>query len=189
MPILALSPITGPERREAWSALSFADPKIQMHTTLSYQGNVLLARTAAAVDLTKNVTCLVWGSDASQEGRPRHARRALRASAADALAVGRAHAGLKHLVLIYRCSPQHRRHLRGAARSAARRLHTELERARARYIDVVVIDITDLDDQPMIEQRLSKLAGKTAGIVGYAAIAWEELLEESIHDICSRDVV
>lgn len=160
-----------------------------MHTILSYQGDAVLAHTAPAPGLTEDVTCVVWGSDLTQEDRPRLARRALRASAAEALTVVRAHASLKHLVLIYRGSPQHRRRLRSSAQSVARRLHAELERTRARYVDVVVIDITDLDDHPMIEQRLSKLAGTTAGIVGYAAIRWEDLHEESIHDTCTRDVV
>lgn len=160
-----------------------------MHTTVAYMGAVADAPTSRPAAETTETRCLVWGIDLTGVERVREARRMLRSGAADALAASRTYRGLKHLVVTYRGADERRRALRFAAQSIARRLHSELERARGRYVDVVVIDLSGIDSQRLLTQRIDELAGTGRGIVGYAAIPWEDLLGESIRDTCTRDVI
>ncbi|WP_435742532.1 hypothetical protein [Microbacterium sp. PMB16] len=142
----------------------------------------------AAAEATET-RCLVWAIDLAGVERRREARRILRSGAAEAFAASRAYRGLRHLVVTYRGADGRRRALRFAAQSMARRLHSELERVRGRYVDVVVIDLSGVDGQGLVTQRIDELAGTGSGIVGYAAIPWEDLRGESIRDACTRDVI
>lgn len=161
-----------------------------MHTTVAYMGDVADSRPAQlATAETTEVHCLVWEVDLSGAGRLREARRILRAGADDALTASRAFPELKHLVITYRCAGEHRRRVRFTAQSVARRLHSAIERARGRYMDIVAIDLSGIDHRKLLTQRLSELASVDGGIVGYAAIPWEDLRSESIRDTCTRDVI
>lgn len=161
-----------------------------MHTTIAYMGDVADdpdALLAAGDDA--EARCLVWAIDLSGAERPREARRSLRSGAAEALAASRTYLDLRHLVITYRGAGARRRALRFTAQGIARRLHSELERARGRYVDVVVIDLSGIDSRGLLGQRIDELAGTGRGIVGYAAIPWEDLRGESIRDTCTRDVI
>jgi hypothetical protein len=161
-----------------------------MHTTVAYLGADADAPpvhpTAGEASETR---CLVWAIDLSGVERPREARRILRSGAAEALAASRTFRDLKHLVVTYHGANSRRRALRFTAQSIARRLHSELERSRGRYVDVVVIDLSAIDSRGLLGQRIEELAGTGRGIVGYAAIPWEDLRAESIRDTCTRDVI
>ncbi|MFJ2370374.1 hypothetical protein [Microbacterium sp. NPDC087665] len=138
---------------------------------------------------TAQTCCLVWTIDLSGVERPREARRILRSGAAEALASSRFYGDLRHLIITYRKAGVRRRALRSTAQSIARRLHSEFERARGRYVDVVVIDLSGIDSQSLLPQRIEELASTGRGIVGYAAIPWEDLRGESIRDTCTREVI
>jgi len=159
-----------------------------MHTMIAYLGDVADALPSPP-DETTDARCLVWSIDVTGAARPREARRLLRSGAAEALDASRVYRDLRHLVITYRGAGARRRALRFTALGIARRLHSELERARGRFVDVVVIDLSGIDDRGLLAQRLGELAGTGRGIVGYAAIAWEDLRGESIRDTCARDVI
>lgn len=161
-----------------------------MHTTIAYRGDIADAHPSpsAAPEVT-DARCLVWSIDLAGVERRREAGRLLRAGAAEALAASGAYGDLRHLVLTYRGPDTRRRSLRFTARGIARRLHSELERTRGRYVDVVVIDLSGIDRRGLLAQRVDELASTGRGIVGYAAIPWEDLRDESIRDTCTRDVI
>lgn len=160
-----------------------------MHTTIAYLGDVADAPPSFPAGETTDARCLVWSIDLTGVERPREARRLLRSSAAEALDASRVYGDLRHLVITYRGVAARRRALRFTAQGIARRLHSELERARGRFVDVVVIDLSGVDRRGLLAQRVGELAGTGRGIVGYAAIPWEDLRGESIRDTCTRDVI
>ena len=132
--------------------------------------------------------CVVWPVDLTTTSRVRTARALLRQATEQAMSTTRRRGRLRHLVIIYRCMPRLRVRLRGVATALARHLHAEIELSRARYLDVVVLDATGADGN-LLDRRIHELANQSAGIVGYAAIPWEDLATESIRSVCTRGVI
>ncbi|MBX3094414.1 MAG: hypothetical protein KF680_07760 [Cryobacterium sp.] len=161
-----------------------------MATKLSYEGDAILPSIQAdSVEGGSGASCLVWGTDLSRVEDRRLARQSLHEQATAALRASVNHPALQHLVLVYRCAPQLRSRMQDFARGEARRLHATLELERASDVDVVMVDITGLDDDQLPERRFNELARRHAGITAYAAITWEVMRHESINDACSRNVI
>lgn len=158
-----------------------------MNTTITYLGDMV--NNFPSTPPTAGAHCLVWAIDIAGIERRREAKCQLRSAATRALEASRACGDLKHLVIPYRAASAHRRFLHFTAQSNARRLHSELERAHGRYVDVVLIDLSEIDDNHLLTQRVDELACTGRGIVGYAAISWEVLRSESIREACTRDVI
>lgn len=161
-----------------------------MTTNLSYEGDDIFSERQPRNDMkTSNVACLIWGADLTSTNRRRQVRQVLREHAMAAFAATRAHAALRHLIVAYRCAPHLRDRLQITAYSESRRVHAALELKRARDIDVIMIDVTGLADNHLAEQRFNELAGKRAGVAGYAAISWKDIRHQSIQLAGAQDIV
>lgn len=161
-----------------------------MTTTLSYEGDDLFPERSPQDD-TKGptATCLIWGTDLTDMSHSRQLRQALHEHASAAFSATRAHAALRHVIVAYRCAPQLRDRLRNTAHSESRRIHVALELERARDIDVIMIDVTGLDDDHLADHRFNELAVKRAGVAGYAAISWNDIRHQSIQSAVTQGVI
>lgn len=132
---------------------------------------------------------IMWMSDLRAAADRRAARMALKAAAHAAFDACQARPSLRHLLLAYRAEPAVIPALHRLARAVATRLHTEIELRVARDVDVVLLDVTDLDDQDLLRERLEELSRQPAGLAGAAALHWSELRDETIRRAANRDYI
>lgn len=129
-----------------------------------------------------DATCLVWVIDLQHEPSPRRSRAELKHRYDLLLARASTYPGLRHLVVLYlhdRKIPERKVH--ATAAGVATRLHADLERARARYVDVAAIDITTCQDTKRLIELLEDIAVTVAGPVGNVALTWDEIRDRGIH--------
>ncbi|MGO2747440.1 hypothetical protein [Microbacterium sp.] len=161
-----------------------------MTTAISYRGDDIFSQLPPQGDeATHPVACLIWGADLRGLGPGRYIRHALHDQASAAFSAIRTQAVLRHLIIAYRCAPQLGNRLRHTAYNESRRLHAAFELERARDVDVIMIDVTELDDNNLAHHRFTELAGKRAGVAGYAAISWSDIQHQPIQTAVKQDVV
>jgi hypothetical protein len=132
---------------------------------------------------------VVWGADLRDATSKRDAQKRLVAHCRDVAAVAAAHPQLAHVFVAYShggvvpaggC-------LATAARAAAR-LHAELERARGRYVEVVLLDVTGCEDANTLERRVTQAIATPAGVAGDVALGWTDIVDSSIHAAAAREL-
>lgn len=127
-------------------------------------------------------TCLLWLIDLSAETSARRVRAELKSRYADMLAHAASLTALRHLIILClhdESIAERKVHAAGAA--FATRLHAELERARGRYVDVAVIDISACRDTRRLLDRVEEAADQPAGPAGSVALTWREIRDRTIH--------
>lgn len=146
------------------------------------------ASAIASVQEGAAATCLVWLIDLTAVDTPRAARRRLKEHFRALLATSTSHPGLRHVLVLYAHQdlvPQRR--VEPAARSIASRLHAEIERSRGRFVDVILLDVTQCDDLPLLSERINEVAILRAGMAGDAALTWDDIRERSIHSVVTAE--
>lgn len=127
-------------------------------------------------------SCLLWLIDLSAEPSARRVRAELKNRYDEMLAHAAGLAALRHLIIL--CLHDERiaeRKVHTAGAALATRLHAELERARGRYVDVAVIDISACRDTRRLLDRVAEAADQPAGPAGSVALTWSEIRDRTIH--------
>ncbi|OYC98010.1 hypothetical protein [Microbacterium sp. Yaish 1] len=141
-----------------------------------------MAAAIASLATAGEPTCLVWTVDLEAEPTARRSRVELKQRYDSLLAHASGLAALRNLVVLLRHAdrvPERKMH--AAAAALATRLHADLERARGRYVDVAVVDISSCTDTRRLLDRVEEVAGTAAGPVGNVALTWHEIRDRSIH--------
>lgn len=129
-----------------------------------------------------DATCLVWVIDLRAESSTHRSRVELKQRYDALLAHAADFPALRHiLVMVLHSTRIPDRKIHAAAAALATRLHADLERARGRYVDVAVIDISACQDTRRLLDRVEEVAVTAAGPVGNVALTWHEIRDRSIH--------
>lgn len=139
----------------------------------------LAAHQATSQDAPR---ALVWGVDLSDAETRRTAHKHLRLECRSVAAVAAAHPSLAHVFIVY----SHGAALpEGScldfASQAASRLHAEFERARGRFVEVILIDATGWEDGDALRHRIAQTVSTPAGVAGDLALGWHDITDASIH--------
>lgn len=125
---------------------------------------------------------MVWGVDLSAAPTRHAAQKRLRQEIKDIAAITATHPSVVHLFIVY----SHGGALLtgaclGSAAQAANRLHTEFERARGRFVEVVFIDVTGWEDSEALRDRIVQTVATPAGVAGDVALGWHDITDATIH--------
>lgn len=132
---------------------------------------------------------IVWVSDLRDAADRRVARAGLKTAAHAAFDACRSRAGIRHLLLVYQTESTMSPTLQRLAWAVAIRLHTEIELRAGRDVDVVLLDISDLDDQELLQKRLEEMSRQPTGLAGAAALGWNDIRSKSIRDAASSQYI
>lgn len=145
-----------------------------------FLGDSFLAPPAFKPARSEPARMIVWVSDLRDTAGRHAARTGLKTAAHAAFEACRYQSGIRHLLLAYQAEPSMSPALQRLARAVATRLHAEIELRAGRDVDVVLLDISDLDDQEVLQQRLEDMSRQPAGLAGAAALGWNDIRNESI---------
>lgn len=132
---------------------------------------------------------IVWGSDLRGVTDRRTAQAALKTAAHAAFDACRSRPSLRHLLVLYRAETAVVPALHRLARAVATRLRTKIELRAGRDVDVVFLDVSDLDDQGLLWERLEELSRHPAGLSGAAVLDWSEIRTASIRRAANREYI
>jgi hypothetical protein len=123
---------------------------------------------------------LVVGVDL--RGIPARGAAKLRLREAGKLAAARARESdaLRHVVLATALDPRVLRHFERVASSIATHLHSELERASGRDIEVTLLDVSACDNGRLLFDRLRERSGDPTGAHGVVVLSWDDIRSRSI---------
>lgn len=151
------------------------------------QGDPIFLEPPSGLMPTDPPRTLVWGCDQRGIAHKHAARSGLKIAAHDAFEACRAHSSVRHLILAYRADIAMISTLHRLARVLATRLHTEIELRTGSDVDVVVLDVSAVDDPDLLHARLNELCGHPVGIAGAAALEWRDICDEGIHRAANDD--
>ncbi|GAA3039995.1 hypothetical protein [Microbacterium dextranolyticum] len=154
-----------------------------------FLGDLLVPQPTRKPAQPEPARTILWTSDLRDTTGGRATRLALKAAAHAAFEVCRTRPGIRHLVLAYRADSAVIPALHRRAPAVAIRLHAEIEQQAGRDVDVVLLDISDLDDPGLLHERLEELSRQPAGLAGAAALDWREIREESIRHAANSDYI
>ena len=154
-----------------------------------FLGNSFLPPPVVKPSRSEPARTIVWVSDLRDTAGRRAARAALKTAAHVAFDACRGRPGIRHLLLAYRAEPAMSLALQRLARAVAIRLHTKIELRVGRDVDVVLLDISDLDDQELLRERLEEMSRQPAGLAGAAALGWNDIRNESIRNAASSEYI
>lgn len=132
---------------------------------------------------------LVWGLDLTSAASRRAAHKLLRQECRGVAHASEGHGRLSHLFVVYTHGaslPQGS--CLAAASQAATKLHAELERARARFVEVVLIDATGWEDGDALRERITQTVATPAGVAGNVALGWNEIVDSTIHKAATTQI-
>ncbi|XPP25973.1 MAG: hypothetical protein ACNYNX_10185 [Leucobacter sp.] len=69
----------------------------------------------------------------------------------------------------------------------AKQLHNDLERDRARYVQVFLIDVTGCDRPEVLCERLREAHDMRSGTWNDLSLTWEDIVDSSLHEAWARD--
>ena len=143
---------------------------------------ILASLAASQTSALEPPHAMVWGVDLGAASSRRAAHKQLRLACRDVLGVATAHETLAHLFVVYTHGAAL---LEGtcltAAGQVAAKLHAELERARGRFVEVILIDATGWEDEVALRDRIVQTVATPAGVAGDVALGWHSLTDASIH--------
>lgn len=64
----------------------------------------------------------------------------------------------------------------------AQKLHNDLERDRARYVQMLLLDITVCDDPQLLRERILEAYGMPPGSLDGLLLTWPDIEESSVHE-------
>ena len=132
---------------------------------------------------------LLWGVDLRACATRKQARRAWHDAAERLKAELDAHPEIRRVCLACtRPSRFPQRALVGVPAGLALRLHTDLERDRARYVSVLVLDLTDCSDPGLLRDRLDE-ALTEPGRWSDLTLAWEDVAESRLRDLWASNAL
>lgn len=150
---------------------------------------VLHPLAAAQAPASESPRALVWGVDLRDATSRMAARRLLRHACRDAHEYAKTWSAIVHVIVVYvqggalpagACLP--------AAAQSASRTHAEMERTRARYVDVVVLDVTGCEGGEMLRDRVMEAVNARPGAAGDAALPWQDITGQTIHEAAMQQV-
>lgn len=68
----------------------------------------------------------------------------------------------------------------------ARHLHNDLERDRAKYVQVLMLDVTDCDQPVLLHQRLIEVFNLPSGSWDGINLTWDEIAEYGVEEAWGR---
>lgn len=164
----------------------------QLNATYIVRGDdlpVLHPLAAAQAAASESPRALVWGVDLRDAPSRMAARRQLRHACRDAHEYAKTWSAIVHVIVVYvqgvglpagACLP--------AAAQSASRTHAEMERTRARYVDVVVLDVTGCEGGEMLRDRVMEAVNARPGAAGDAALPWQDITGQTIHEAAMQQV-
>lgn len=159
-----------------------------MTDTVFLLGDPLLREMDCTRATTERARTIVWASDLRECDGRRAATTAFKDAAHAALDACRRRPGIRHLLLAYRADPAVTSMLRRRASGLAVLLHAELEQRAGRDVDVIVLDVSEIDDQALLLKRLEDLSPKPAGLAG-VALGWPDIRDQSIRRAASNEYI
>lgn len=125
---------------------------------------------------------MIWGLDLSTAPNRHAVHKRLRQESKDIAAITATHPSLVHLFIVYsHGAALHEGACLSSAAQAAARLHTEFERSRRRFVEVVFIDATGWEDDEALCDRIVQTVATPAGIAGDVALGWHDITDTTIH--------
>lgn len=113
--------------------------------------------------------------DSRQSGKER-----LRALAALAAAEAKRHVAIRHIVFAVVLAPRHAGAFDRVASGLGARLHADLERDRARDVEVTLLDVSGCGDVSALTERLLDRCDDPVGQHGVVVLDWDDIRDHSI---------
>lgn len=118
---------------------------------------------------------------ADLRGDDRHAGpERLRALGTLALAAASKARSVRHIVFAVMLAPRHVGRFDRVASALGARLHSNLEREKARDVEVTFLNVSDCTDMPALTERLLDRCDDPTGLHGVVVLDWEDIRNHSI---------
>ena len=167
-------------------AVSAVDRKGLVSATFTVHGDplpILAPLNAGRTEVLESPRALVWGLDLAATASRRNAHKRLRSECQTVMSVAFEQPTLAHLFVVYtHGSALPLGSCLTAAGQAAAKLHAELERARGRFEEVVLIDATGWENGEVLRDRIVHSVATPAGVAGDIALDWHSIAHASIHE-------
>lgn len=150
---------------------------------------VLHPLAATQAPASESPRALVWGVDLRGAPSRTAARRHLRHACRDAHEYAKTWSSIIHVIVVYvQGSALTAGACLSTAAQSASRTHAELERTRARYVDVVVLDVTGCEGGELLRDRVLEAVNARPGAAGDAALPWQDITTRTIHEAAMQQV-
>lgn len=132
---------------------------------------------------------MLWGVDLTERSTRRQARAAWHDAVAGLKAELDAVPGIRRVcVACMRPNSFPQQALVRLPMGLANQLHNDLERDRARYVNTLVLDVTDCDDPSLLRARLGEALTEPSKW-GDLTLTWDDVVDSTLHEAWARDTL